>query len=96
VVLSEDVVATMPVLLSGPEVTLPADVRRTGVQGTMLVGCLITAAGAVEGCQVLKGIPLAEAAVLAALQARHYQPAQVEGRSVAVHHNFVVRIGPAR
>lgn len=93
---AEDVVASMPVLLSGPEVTLPADARRTGVEGTMLVRCLITAAGTVEGCQVLKGVPLAEAAVVAALQARRYRPALVEGRPVAVHQNFTVHIRQAR
>src|SRR5262249_7867225 len=92
---SEGGVAAMPRLLSRPEVGLPADVRRTGVQGTMVVRCVITATGAVEGCQVMKGVPLAEAAVLAALQARHYRPAQVEGRPVSVHHNFTVHIGPA-
>jgi len=46
----------------------------------MLVRCVITAAGSVEGCEVLRGLPLAEAAVLAALQARQYRPAEISGR----------------
>jgi len=45
---------------------------------------------------VLKGVPLAEAAVVAALQARRYRPALVEGRPVAVHQNFTVHIRQAR
>ena len=95
-IVSEDVVARMPVLLSGPEVALSAEARRNGVEGTMLVRCVITAAGTVEGCEVLKGLPLADAAVLAALRARQYRPAQVEGRAVSVRHLFTVKIQQTR
>jgi len=95
-VFSEDVVATMPVLLAGPEVTLSAEARRTGVEGTVRVRCVITAAGTVEGCEVLERLPLAEAAVLAAIQARRYRPAEIEGRAVSVRHLFTIRIRPAR
>lgn len=88
--------AEMPVLLSGPEVTLSPEARRTGVEGTMLVRCVITVTGTVEGCEVLKGVPLADAAVLAALRARQYRPAQVEGRAVSVRHLFSIKIRQAR
>jgi protein TonB len=91
-VVEEDVVAEVPVLLSAPEVTLSPDARRTGVEGTMIVRCVITAAGTVEGCEVLKGLPLADAAVLAALRARQYRPAQVGGRAVSVRHLFMIKI----
>ena len=91
-VIEEDVVAEVPVLLSAPEVTLSPDARRSGVEGTMLVRCVITAAGTVEGCEVLKGLPLADAAVLAALRARQYRPAQVAGRAVSVRHLFTIKI----
>ena len=94
-VLTDDVVAELPVLLSGPEVTLPAEARRGGVEGTMLVRCLITASGSVERCEVLKGLPVAEAVVLGALQARRYRPARVEGRAVSVRHLFTIKIGQA-
>jgi protein TonB len=92
----EDVVAEMPVLLSGPEVTLSPEDRRTGVEGTMVVRCVITAAGTVEGCEVLKGLPRADAAVLAALRARQYRPAQVAGRAVSVRHLFTIKFRQAR
>ncbi|MGZ6071749.1 MAG: energy transducer TonB [Myxococcaceae bacterium] len=95
-VLSEDVVAAMPVLLSGPDVTLSPEARRTGVEGTVRVRCIITAAGTVEGCEVLERLPLAEAAVLAAIQGRRYRPAEVEGRAVSVRHLFTIRIRQAR
>ena len=91
-IVSEDVIAEVPLLLSAPEVMLPAEARRNGVEGTMLVRCVITAAGTVEGCEVLKGLPLADAAVLAALRARQYRPAQVEGRAVSVRHLFTIKI----
>jgi len=54
--------------------------------------CVITAAGTVEGCEVLKGLPLADAAVLAALRGRQYRPAQVAGRAVSVRHLFTIKI----
>ncbi|HEY1417504.1 MAG TPA: TonB family protein [Myxococcaceae bacterium] len=95
-VFSEDVVAAMPEPLEAPEVRLSQEAVRSGVVGTMLVRCVITAAGTVEGCEVLKGVPLAEAAVLAALQGRHYRPAQIQGRAVSVRHLFTIWINPPR
>ena len=95
-IVSEDVVAEMPVLLSAPEVTLPPEARRMGVEGTMLVRCVITASGSVEGCEVLRGLPLTEAAVLAALQARQYRPAEISGRPVSVRHLFTVKVRQTR
>src|SRR5262249_6838178 len=59
-VFSEDVVAEMPELIAGPEVRLSQEAVRSGVAGTMSVRCVITAAGTVEACEVLKGLPLAE------------------------------------
>jgi TonB family protein len=95
-VFSEDVVAAMPVLLSGPDVTLSPEARRTGVEGTVRVRCIITAAGTVESCEVLERLPLAEAAVLAAIQARRYRPAEIEGRAVSVRHLFTIHIRRGR
>ena len=86
----------MPVLLSAPEVRLSAEARRGGVEGTVLVRCVITASGTVEACEVLKGLPLADAAVLAALRGRQYRPAQIAGRAVSVRHNFTVKITQTR
>jgi periplasmic protein TonB len=95
-IVSEDVVAEMPVLVSAPEVRLSPEARRGGVEGTVLVRCVITASGTVEGCEVLKGLPLADGAVLAALQGRQYRPAQIAGRAVSMRHNFTVKITQAR
>lgn len=93
-ILSESVVGALPVLLSGPEVRLPASAH--GVAGTMRVVCIITVTGTVSDCEVLQGAPLAEAAVLAALRARTYRPAQLDGRPVAVRHRFNIPLGSAR
>ena len=68
---------------------------RTGVEGTLRIRCVITSAGTVEACEVLERLPLAEATVLAALQARRYRPAEIEGRAVSVHHLFTIRIRAA-
>lgn len=86
----------MPVLLAAPEVMLSPEARRSGVEGTMLVRCVITEAGSVVGCEVLRNLPLAEAAVLAALRGRHYRPAEVAGRPVSVHHLFTIKVRQAR
>jgi hypothetical protein len=93
-ILSETVVAVLPLLLSGPPVRLPASAQ--GLSGTMRVVCVITVTGTVADCDVQQGAPLAEAAVLAALRSRTYRPAQLDGRPVAVHHVFQVPLGPAR
>jgi TonB family protein len=95
-VVSEEVVAEMPVLLSAPDVVLSPEARRRGVEGTMLVRCVITATGSVDACEVLKGLPLADAAVLAALRARQYKPALVEGRAVSIRHLFTIKVKQAR
>lgn len=86
----------MPVLLSAPDVVLSPEARRSGVEGTILVRCVITASGSVESCEVLKGLPLADAAVLAALRARQYKPALVEGRAVSIRHLFTIKVKRAR
>lgn len=93
---SEDVVALMPMLLSAPEVMLSPEARRTGVEGTMIVRCVITAAGSVEGCEVLRNLPLAEDAVLTALRGHHYRPAEIAGRPVSVHHLFTIKVRQTR
>jgi TonB family protein len=90
------VVAEMPVLLSAPDVVLSPAARRSGVEGTILVRCVITATGSVDSCEVLKGLPLADAAVLAALRARQYKPALVEGRAVSIRHLFTIQVKQAR
>lgn len=95
-VVSEEVVAEMPVLLSAPDVVLSPEARRSGIEGTMLVRCVITATGSVDGCEVLKGLPPADAAVLAALRARQYRPARVEGRAVSIRHLFTIQVKQAR
>ena len=95
-IFSEDVVAKMPVLLSAPEVTLSPEARRSGVEGTMLVRCVITAAGTVEGCEVLRSLPLAEAAVLAALRGRQYRPAEIAGRPVSMRQVFTIKLRQTR
>jgi len=87
-IVSESIVAALPVFVSGPPVRLPASAH--GLTGTMQVVCVITVAGTVSDCEVQVGAPLAEAAVLAALHARTYRPAQLEGRPVAVRHVFKV------
>ena len=86
----------MPVLLSAPEIRLSPEARRGGIEGILLVRCVISASGTVEACEVLEGLPLADAAVLGALQGRQYRPARIAGRAVSVRHLFTVKISQTR
>ncbi len=83
---------TRPELLQGSEIVYTRDARQAKVQGLMVVKCVITTAGKLEKCRVLKSVPLMEAAVLEALQTRVYRPATFQGRPVAVDYVFNLRL----
>lgn len=87
-------VGALPLLLSGPAIRVPTSAQAIG--RTMTVVCLITTTGTVTDCDVVRGGGLAEATVLAGLRARTYRPAQLDGRSVAVRHEFQVDLAPNR
>ena len=81
-------------LLSGPAPSYPPQALRERIGGTVSVRCTVTLLGAVEGCQVLRGLPLVEGPILEALQARRYAPALEDGRPVSVRMVFTVRVVP--
>jgi TonB family protein len=81
---------TPPVLISGPspEYTPMALERR--VEGTMVIRCVITVAGTVHGCRVIKSLPFMDRAAIAALEQRKYKPALQAGKPVDVYYTFTI------
>jgi protein TonB len=63
-----------------------------GVQGTMLVKCVITQEGEVRDCRTLKGLPHMDDAVMGALEGRRYRPVSFQGKPVSVSYVFTVRL----
>ena len=58
--------------------------RRAGVQGTVEIECVIDSSGHVASARVLRGVPLLDAAALAAVQRWTYRPTLLNGVAVPV------------
>ncbi|WP_158623794.1 energy transducer TonB [Corallococcus llansteffanensis] len=80
---------TLPQKVSGPEAGYTVEAAKRGVEGLLVLRCIITREGAVEQCQPLKTLPrgLTEE-TLRALQASRYTPALFKGEPIAVRFNF--------
>jgi protein TonB len=62
----------------------PELARRAGVQGTVVIECVIDASGRVDRTRVVRGIPVLDAAALAAVRQWSYRPTLVNGVAVPV------------
>lgn len=87
---------TRPELLSDPGIELPHEAVRARVEGTVIVKCVITRQGEVDGCRVIKGLAFVDGAVVSALEARRYRPVTFQGRAVSVSYTFNVHIRQPR
>jgi len=81
-----------PVELAGKDIVYTREALAARVEGTMLLKCVITSKGGVEGCRVIKGLPHMNEAVVQALQSRTYKPILVQGQPVAVDYPFTIRL----
>lgn len=70
--------------ISTPRPAYPAAARSDGVQATIVVKFVITDAGHVSHVVIVRGHPLFDAAVIAAVSAWRYEPALADGRPVSV------------
>ena len=86
VVMSEDAVDERPRPKQRTSAPYPARARAKGVEGFVTVSMLVDADGTVKDLSVLASSPpgVFEDATLAALRTWRFEPAQYEGRSVAV------------
>ena len=85
---------TTPHLLFAPEIQLPQKAIDADVRGQAVFKCVLTAQGAVTGCNVIKSLPGVDGAVMRALTGRKYAPVLYQGRPVAVLYTFKIRIDP--
>jgi TonB family protein len=83
---------TAPVLISGPPPEYPQKAIERGVEGTMTIRCVVTVAGAVHGCRVIKSLPFMDRAVIDALERRKYKPALQAGAPVDIYYTFQIKL----
>ena len=81
-----------PVFVSGPDLAYTRRALRSGVEGLMIVKCVVTVEGVVRDCQVLTGLPYMDDAVVAALEHRRYTPATLGGEPVEVKYLFRINL----
>jgi eukaryotic-like serine/threonine-protein kinase len=83
-----------PVRISGRDPTYTREALETRVQGTVIAKCIITTAGTLSGCRIIKSLPHMDEAVLAALASHRYQPILYQGRPVNVDYVFTMKMVP--
>ncbi len=77
---------------SGKPVQYSREALTAQVQGLMIVKCVITTAGRLENCRVIKSLPYMEKPVLESLYSRLYKPVTFQGRPVSVSYVFDVKL----
>lgn len=81
-----------PVKISGPDPAYTFKALEDGVQGTMLLKCIITVEGDVRNCRIRKGLRHMDAAAIRALEARKYRPAHRGGHPIDVDYTFRINL----
>lgn len=77
-------VSTPPVTLSKTLPAYPEDARKQGIEAVVVVKFVVTEDGRVEDLKLVKGHPLFDDLVLAAVRTWTFSPATLEGRPVRV------------
>ena len=79
---------TRPAQIAGraPEYNREALAARAA--GKVLIRCVITVAGTVKDCTVIKGVPMLDQIVLESLRDSRYTPVMYQGRPTAVQYLF--------
>ncbi len=83
---------TRPEQTAGDPPRYTREALAAGIQGTMLVKCVITVGGTLENCRIIKRLPHMEKAVLDALSTWRYKPVHYQGRPVAVDYLIQIRL----
>ncbi|WP_437723213.1 TonB family protein [Sorangium sp. So ce861] len=83
---------TRPVPVVSPAVVYTRQARQARVEGTVLAKCVVTTAGSLTGCRIVKGVPHMDEAVLEALAASRYKPVTFQGRPVNVDYVFSMKL----
>jgi protein TonB len=83
---------TPPRLLSGASLQYTREAIEARVEGLLIARCIITQAGEVQDCRIIKGQPHMNEAVLSALETRRYSPVTYQGRPISVIYNFHIKL----
>ncbi|XXX75660.1 TonB family protein [Sorangium sp. So ce134] len=83
---------TRPVPIVAPAVVYTRQALQARVEGTVLAKCVVTTAGSLTGCRIVKGVPHMNEAVLEALAASRYKPVSYQGRPVNVDYVFSIKL----
>ena len=81
-----------PRKLSGRDPEYSREALAAGVEGMMIVRCVIELDGKLEDCKVIKTLPYMEAAVLSALATHRYSPVMFQGRPQRVNYTFNIKL----
>jgi protein TonB len=79
---------TRPVQIGGAPPTYTREALAARVEGKVLVRCVISIAGEVTNCQVIKGVPMLTDVVLASLRASRFTPVHYRGVPQAIQYLF--------
>lgn len=77
-----------PVRVAGTDPTYPQIARLRGVQGLVIMRCLLTEKGLAENCTILKSPAYLDDAVLSATRSWRFTPVKWQGRAVPVQYVF--------
>jgi TonB family protein len=86
---------TPPRRVKGSSPKYPEAAARDNAQGTVLIECVITEAGAVRGCRVTRSVhPAVDREAVKAIQRWEYEPARVTGqaRSIVAEFRMIFRL----
>ncbi|MBF5045479.1 hypothetical protein FGE12_23935 [Aggregicoccus sp. 17bor-14] len=81
-----------PRRLSGERIQYTQEALVHGVEGVMVVKCVLTWAGTLEDCRIAKPLPDMEEAVLRTLAGSRYTPLTFEGTPLNVDYTFVIQL----
>jgi TonB family protein len=86
---------TPPKRIKGSSPRYPEAAARDNAQGTVLLECLVTETGAVQGCRVTRSVhPAADREAAKAIQRWKYEPARVMARprSIVAEFRMIFRL----
>lgn len=83
---------TPPRKIDGPDPVYTREALDGGIEGTMVVKCVVTTRGTVRNCRLLKSLPFMDQATIDALENRHYTPALLHGQPIDVDYTFLVQL----
>jgi TonB family protein len=79
---------TKPERIAGAEPVYPMTARQRGVEGTVVMRCVLSEQGLAQNCTILKSPAYLDDAVLAAADSWRFTPVKWQGRAVSVNYVF--------